>query len=316
MVFVSPLSLLISAYSFLIALIILALSLNTALSSGNYNHFLSLLGHLSTVGFGLAFIGELYFLQKTGRLRKSIWIGILIGLSYIGLQQLYQIQCNQLETSYSFTYQQYCSQNIFRPNQSIIQPLFLSYIFLIASIIYTSIGMHFASHNKLATFPILLGNKIKWSSTLKAITIHLLVAISISIILLDNLFNLFTLTNLQIIQEIILPSPHLKFILLQGWIAAFWEEIVFRLGIQNYLTAKLSKWPKASLLATTITTFIWALMHAQSAPTTQAGLIRIIQIIPQGFTLGYIAKHHGLESSIIAHGLFNTLIVLLLIAQF
>ena len=83
---------------------------------------------------------------------------------------------------------------------------------------------------------------------------------------------------------------------------AFGEEIVFRLGIQNYLAKTFDLRGGAYWIAIVLTAGLWSLAHAQ---TLDPEWVKIVQIFPIGLALGYLFKKFGIESCIVAHGLFN-----------
>jgi hypothetical protein len=92
---------------------------------------------------------------------------------------------------------------------------------------------------------------------------------------------------------------------------AFVEEIVFRLGIQNFL-AKHFKWEGRNYRwAILLTTIIWSIAHFG---VMSPEWVKMLQVFPVGLAFGWLFQRYGVESSIIAHGLFN--VVLLIPAQY
>ncbi|UCC22636.1 MAG: CPBP family intramembrane metalloprotease [Planctomycetota bacterium] len=92
---------------------------------------------------------------------------------------------------------------------------------------------------------------------------------------------------------------------------AFSEEIVFRLGIQNFL-AKHFKWEVRNYWwAILLTTIIWSIGHVG---IMNPGWVKMVQVFPVGLAFGWLFQRYGAESSIIAHGLFN--VVLLIPGQY
>jgi membrane protease YdiL (CAAX protease family) len=90
---------------------------------------------------------------------------------------------------------------------------------------------------------------------------------------------------------------------------AFIEELTFRLGIQNYLAAKLGGHRNGYWIAIVLTSIVWTLGHAG---TLDPNWIKFAQIFPIGLVLGWLYRRHGAESTIIAHSLFNVLAVFLI----
>ncbi|RKU26792.1 hypothetical protein C6499_12660 [Candidatus Poribacteria bacterium] len=83
---------------------------------------------------------------------------------------------------------------------------------------------------------------------------------------------------------------------------AFGEEILFRLGIQNYLAQQFRRNGNKYWVAVVLTSAIWALAHANILTPEW---VKIVQIFPLGIALGFLFKKYGLESCIFAHGIFN-----------
>ncbi len=83
---------------------------------------------------------------------------------------------------------------------------------------------------------------------------------------------------------------------------AFSEEIVFRLGIQNYLAKQFRLNGDKYWVAVVLTSGLWALAHVNMlAPEW----VKIAQIFPIGIAFGFLFKKYGLESCILAHGILN-----------
>ena len=83
---------------------------------------------------------------------------------------------------------------------------------------------------------------------------------------------------------------------------AFSEEILFRLGIQNYLAKQFKLSDSKYWIAIVLTSGLWSLAHAN---ILDPEWIKIVQIFPLGLALGFLFKKSGLESCILAHGIFN-----------
>ena len=89
---------------------------------------------------------------------------------------------------------------------------------------------------------------------------------------------------------------------------AFAEEIVFRLGIQNYLAIKFDLKGRKYWIAIISTTLFWTLAHAN---TLDPEWVKLAQVFPLGLALGYLFKKYGTESCILVHGIFNLVMMFL-----
>ena len=85
---------------------------------------------------------------------------------------------------------------------------------------------------------------------------------------------------------------------------AFVEELIFRLGIQNYLGAKLIKRRYGYASAIVLTAALWSMAHVGSL---NPDWVKLAQIFPLGLALGWLYRRQGTESTIMAHALFNVL---------
>ena len=83
---------------------------------------------------------------------------------------------------------------------------------------------------------------------------------------------------------------------------AFGEEILFRLGIQNYLAKQFRLDGDKYWVPIVLTSGLWALAHANILTPEW---VKIVQIFPIGIALGFLFRKYGLESCIFAHGIFN-----------
>ena len=117
-----------------------------------------------------------------------------------------------------------------------------------------------------------------------------------------------------------LTSPQLS-ALLKAWVAktgagteptlltavvctrhAFFEEIVFRLGIQSFLARQFRLQGRKYWIAIVLTSALWAIGHAG---TMDPEWVKLAQIFPIGIALGALFRKYGVESCILAHGIFN-----------
>lgn len=86
------------------------------------------------------------------------------------------------------------------------------------------------------------------------------------------------------------------------------EELIFRLGIQSYLVRYLKLQGQRYWIAILITSVLWTLGHAGEL---DPAWVKLAQIFPVGLLLGWLFRKYGAESTIIAHGLFNVVLVFL-----
>jgi membrane protease YdiL (CAAX protease family) len=89
-------------------------------------------------------------------------------------------------------------------------------------------------------------------------------------------------------------------------LVALGEEIVFRLGVQSFLAKYLRLSPSRYWIAIVATTIIWTIGHAG---VLEPAWVKLVQIFPMGLMLGWLCQHYGVESSILAHMVFNLALV-------
>jgi membrane protease YdiL (CAAX protease family) len=87
---------------------------------------------------------------------------------------------------------------------------------------------------------------------------------------------------------------------------AFAEEIVFRLGIQNYLAKQLNWRGEKYWIAITLTAALWTSAHIG---LLEPDWVKLVQVFPMGLALGWLFRKLGTESCILAHALFNVAMV-------
>ncbi len=85
-------------------------------------------------------------------------------------------------------------------------------------------------------------------------------------------------------------------------LVAFGEEIVFRLGVQSFLAKYLKLSPNRYWIAIVVTTLLWTIGHAGAL---EPAWVKLVQIFPVGLMLGWLCQRYGMESSIMAHAVFN-----------
>jgi len=89
---------------------------------------------------------------------------------------------------------------------------------------------------------------------------------------------------------------------------AFAEEIIFRLGIQNYLARQFKLQGGRYWIAIILTTLFWSIAHAN---TLQPEWVKIAQVFPFGLALGFLFRKYGTETCILVHGIFNLVMMFL-----
>ncbi|MFZ5966832.1 MAG: CPBP family intramembrane glutamic endopeptidase [Bacillota bacterium] len=84
---------------------------------------------------------------------------------------------------------------------------------------------------------------------------------------------------------------------------AFCEEIIYRLGVQNYI-AKLFEFnvQKTYWISILFTAILWTFGHAN---TLDPQWVKVMQIFPLGIGLGVLFQKYGVESCILVHAVFN-----------
>ncbi len=85
-------------------------------------------------------------------------------------------------------------------------------------------------------------------------------------------------------------------------VAALGEELVFRLGIQNYIARIFGWWDLRYWLAILLSATLWSLGHVG---TLEPDWVKLAQVFPAGLALGWLARKHGIEACILAHVVFN-----------
>ena len=131
---------------------------------------------------------------------------------------------------------------------------------------------------------------------------------------------LFHLTNPTITREVIERElfafgdlkPPIYFSLITAVMAAWGEEITFRLGIQNFLAIYLKLGRSDYWAAIMITAFLWTLLHWGNI---EPGWVKMVQIFPAGLALGWAFKKYGVEVCIATHAIFNVILVLIFPVQ-
>lgn len=102
-------------------------------------------------------------------------------------------------------------------------------------------------------------------------------------------------------QNVITPQSIL--VMLEVAVA---EEIVFRLGIQNFLAKYLKVQNNSYWLAILLTSALWTIGHTG---VLEPEWVKLAQIFPVGLMLGWLYKKYGIESTMLVHGLFNVVLL-------
>jgi len=101
------------------------------------------------------------------------------------------------------------------------------------------------------------------------------------------------------------PSAMAALVLLE---AAFGEEIMFRLGIQNYLARQFKLRGDRYWIAILLTAAFWSIAHASMLDPEW---VKIAQVAPLGLALGFLFRRYGTVACIIVHGAFNIIMMFL-----
>ncbi|XOV84649.1 MAG: lysostaphin resistance A-like protein [bacterium] len=88
---------------------------------------------------------------------------------------------------------------------------------------------------------------------------------------------------------------------------AFVEEIVFRLGLQNWLGYSWGNSDNAHYAAIAFTAALWALGHAGMM---DPDWVKIVQILVMGVWLGWMNRKYGVLACVMTHLVFNVIVVL------
>ncbi len=91
-------------------------------------------------------------------------------------------------------------------------------------------------------------------------------------------------------------------------VAAFGEEITFRLGLQNGLTYLLRATRFAHPIAVVATAAFWSIAHIGAL---EPGWVKMTQVFVFGLLLGQLNRRFGVVPCIIMHVLFNVVFILM-----
>lgn len=202
-------------------------------------------------------------------------------------------------------------------NMPILQIVILDSIAFLKIVLFTLIGIYYSSKLGYPNFPIISAifgskdfyKKYKWNKYIFWILGAAIVSVVYS-------FILFKITSPEVPEAIksITDNQMIKpnlIMFLFGLESAFVEEINFRLVMQNFFAEKFKLLRNNYWIAISITSFIWALGHVNALDPQW---VKFAQIFPIGIVLGLLYKKYGTESSILAHGSFN--IIMIFLAQY
>jgi hypothetical protein len=87
---------------------------------------------------------------------------------------------------------------------------------------------------------------------------------------------------------------------------AFAEEVIFRLGVQNYLARQFKLSGRRYWVAVVLASAFWSLAHAN---TLDPEWVKLAQVFPVGLALGFLYRRYGTEFCILCHAGFNVVMV-------
>ncbi|MCY4060588.1 MAG: CPBP family intramembrane metalloprotease [Gammaproteobacteria bacterium] len=85
-------------------------------------------------------------------------------------------------------------------------------------------------------------------------------------------------------------------------VVALAEELVYRLGIQNFLARVLGWWDRRYWLVILLSATLWSIGHVGVLDPIW---VKLVQIFPAGVALGWLARKHGIEACVLGHVVFN-----------
>lgn len=95
-------------------------------------------------------------------------------------------------------------------------------------------------------------------------------------------------------------------LILAALLPAFGEELIFRLGIQNYLSLRLNLRGGDYWAAVVMTAGLWSLLHGN---LLEPAWVKPVQVFPLGVLLGFLFRRYGTEACILVHGAFNLVMI-------
>jgi membrane protease YdiL (CAAX protease family) len=130
------------------------------------------------------------------------------------------------------------------------------------------------------------------------------------------LFTLVPVRMSEAIREMLEASPASAPLALQPSLVgalvmlefALAEEVMFRLGIQNYLAHVFKLRGDRYWVAILLTTVLWSVAHVN---TLEPGWVKLVQVFPMGLALGLLFRRYGLEVCVLGHAVFNIIMMFL-----
>ncbi|WDN91057.1 hypothetical protein BuS5_04029 (plasmid) [Desulfosarcina sp. BuS5] len=163
--------------------------------------------------------------------------------------------------------------------------------------IFVTAGLYYCSLHNFCPLPIMSGQKTISPRYVKILTLGFMAAFTYS-------YLLFKITDPQIpatlkIQKQALSPFVTALVMLE---LAIVEEIIFRLGIQNFIVKVFNLENRQYWIAILITSFFWAASHLG---TLDPAWVKFVQVFPVGIMLGFFFKKYGMESTLFVHGAYN-----------
>jgi membrane protease YdiL (CAAX protease family) len=250
--------------------------------------------------FSIAFF--VIWLKRRQQLQSYYPYGLFIGSIFVGLEILILLSTYNKLASLPFPF---------------FFILIVDTINFFKLTVFTIVGIDYACALEYISFPILSGMRSDTNILGKfgspTFSKFLLQTIAVALFSLLYTILLFKVTHPEIgslIEQFTdnsLSSTNLSIAsFLSVTSFALVEEIIFRLGIQNFLAKHLNWQQDRYWIAIAVTSIFWTLGHAGSL---NPDWIKFMQIFPMGLLLGWLFRKQGIESCILAHGLFNILLI-------
>ena len=182
--------------------------------------------------------------------------------------------------------------------------IFGNLIGLAKVIVFSLAGLYYCSLYNFFPLPIIGDRKKKLTPDyFKAVALGLLTIFVYS-------YLLFEITDPQIPAKMSIQKQSVSLFVtaLVMLELAVIEEIIFRLGIQNFIVKVFDLENNNYWIAIIITSFFWTLMHLG---TLDPAWVKFVQVFPIGILLGYFFKKYGLECTLLVHGTYNVGMVFL-----